>query len=149
MKPRSRPSAATGLRGRDLGQFPSILRTLLPHLYCSGLGIKGLCSHGPWESSVVPSMFSPQNFPKRKLPLLEASVGAISQSPQRPREGATPPILCPLPLSGTRTCTPHSPHLSFSAQSQVSTRTRPCAYLSHLPRSCPELFPRSRSCPRL
>lgn len=54
--------------GSDLVQFPSILRTLLPHLYCSGLGVKGLCSHGPWGSSIVLSMSSPQNFPQGKLP---------------------------------------------------------------------------------
>lgn len=148
-RPGSRASAATVLKGSDLGQFPSILRTLLAHLYCSRLVVKGLCSHGSWESSIALSMSSPQNFPKGNLPLLKASVGAISQSPppQRPREWATPPALCPLPLSGPRTCTSNSPHLSFSALSQVSTRTRPCAYLSYLPHSCLELFPRSRSCP--
>lgn len=116
-------------RGNDLGQLPSLPRPPLPHLYCSGLGSKG--SVQPWPLGVPhcsPYLF-PQNFRREELPLLEAPSGyyfTIIPS----REGATP-ALCHSP--GRRTSPSPSPHLSFSVQSQIPTRTKTLRIFSPSP----------------
>lgn len=136
-------------KGVTLGNYHPFPGLLCPTCTVQDWGTKDLCSHGLWGSRTAPRISSSQNFPREELPLLEAPSDAISQSSQRPKEGATP-ALCPVPtLQGPGHAPLIHPIFHSVPRAKYPLGQRPYAYLTISPILCRELLPRPRSCPRL
>lgn len=111
-------------RGSDLGNSHPFSGFLCFPRAVYGWGAKDLCSHGPWESPLLPMPLTPRTNRGRSCLSWKSPGVPISQSPQRPGKG---PLLPPSASSHSprpTACPSHSPSPSVSAQSQVPSRAK-------------------------